>query len=479
MDYREALLLGVSNTIAKSSVWDQASNAALSKAIYNRAVEGPITAEQAVFIAGTLMPTGFTFSFPPLAVTNTSTGPPPNNLAPIPTQGIKSWYWNLTQFTDGSGKDSGVLVVLQQQSIVPGGDGITVWSLYAGAVDPDTKAWVSPETVYMDNSQVTIVQNGATFSSPGAVGSIIASATGFDISLLMVKSGFRFAVSSTSARGPTYEQSGGNVKKMGIFQNGYWSIVDGVITNSASAVSLQLTPTGTPYTYTLGYSWLDYQQFGLLPLPGLDKLFAAATKSGAIETVWLFLVIQSSDVQLDAYVVDPGALSKFKTGQPGKKWNVANVWKTGEPAKYNVPCSVQLVATYPGTNIPSAIKVTVEGYGVYVLTSYSKEVPYLKTASGSGYESPSYVTINGVAAPAARGVIEWVPENVYPTQQDALVGASMNTDILKARNASALAIATITLSSIGIAVVIILAVLGIVYLVNKYPPSKKTTRAGL
>jgi hypothetical protein len=480
MDYREALLLGVSNTIARSTPWDQESNAALSKAMYIRAMQGPISAQQAVYITGMLMPTSFTFSFPPLAVTTTGAGPASNNLAPLPTQGIKSWYWNLTQFTNGDGKDSGVLLVLQQQSIVPNGEGITVWSLYAGAVDPDTKAWVSPETVYMDNDQVTIVPNGAIFSSPDAVGSIIASSTGFDISVTMIKAGFSFQVSSTSARGPTYEQSGGNVKKLGVFQNGYWSIVDGVITKPpAKVVSLQLTSTGKQYTYNGGYSWLDYQQFGLLQLPPLERLFASVTKSSAIETVWLFLVIQTPDIQIDAYLIDPSALSQFSAGKSGKKWNVGNVWQTGKPAKYDVPCNVQLVATYPGTTIPSAIKVTMDGYGVYVLTSYSKGVPYLQTASGSGYESPSYVTINGAAAPAARGVIEWVPKGVYPTQQDALVGAAMSTDILKARDASSLAIATVTLSSIGLAGLLALGIWALVVLISSIPQKSSKGKSPL
>jgi hypothetical protein len=224
-------------------------------------------------------------------------------LMPQPAQGITSWYWVLLQGTPSAlpapaNSDLGLLIVLKQTSMTAAE---SVWSLDIGAAHAGT--WTSQSTVYMTPSAVTVSSSGVAFNSASASGFINVSPTTISINIAMLDSGLIIQATASTARGPTYEQAGGNIKNVGSVQNGYWSIVDGALS------SLVYIPQGGPaMKFQLGTAWLDYQQIGLSPLGGLQTIVLAAL--GGVQNVnrptgpeWLFIVVQAPDIQISAYAL--------------------------------------------------------------------------------------------------------------------------------------------------------------------------------
>lgn len=431
MDYSSALVQALEYAKCKTSGLNKPGLQHAINAVNNLAKTGPITAKNALLIS-TLFPNAVNFASTPLLELEASKagmGPSPLDLAPKINQGMQSWYWNLTNFN----ASSGVLFVIKQTTI-NAATGLSIWSVDAGAVDPATNKWVSPDTVYLDSNLVTVTSNGVKIlPNPQIAGAVSVSPQGFSINI-QYTTGFSFAVTSTSARGPTYEQSGGNVKRIGPLQNGYWSIVDGNITTG----SLQLTKGGKVYTYgaSSGMSWLDYQQFGIKGITYIDQFLATAIKTKPAPMKWMFLVVQTPKFQLDAYILNPGSLSKLNAGKAVKGRKTVNLWQGTAPAQYDLDCIVQVLEVYPGSAdaVPSKVSLQVLAplNMTFILTSITTTVPSLITAGGSGYESPSTVTVSG--SQVGTGVIEWVPGDMYPTQQDVLTETNISREILKSHD---------------------------------------------
>ena len=471
-DCGPALLRAVSTANARASIWDSASKKIMVDTVAARVNAGAVSPLQAV-LATALMPSCFQTSFPPLKVWNGSPGPSWSMLAPQPAQGIMSWYWILLQGVpavpskaDEATGGLGLLIVLKQTSLTPTE---SVWSLDIGAASAGK--WDSPETVYMSPSQVTLLADGVAFNSPGASGSIRVQTAAISVDITMGATGAVIKkATATSRRGPTYEQAGGNIKNAGIVQNGYWSIVDGTLSN------LSYTPAASEpeITFTTGTAWLDYQQIGIAPLKGLQPIMLAAV--GGVRNVrtptgpaWLFVVIQTPTLQLSAYILAGSELDVFKTGEKTSVLSVANVWVPGQPAEYNVPAMFQLLGTYASTNVPSTVQLVLLASGTQSGATFelhstvlpSGAPPFLKSASGSCYESPSLVSRNGILLDDSRAVIEWVEPGLYPTTTDALVGSGLSARILDARKPSASAIATIAIVSALILAAFLALVVGI------------------
>ena len=452
MDYTKPLLLALESAKCKTSGWNTPSIDKAIGAVKERSRRGTINAKNALLIS-TLFPAAFAFASTPLKELKkeeAGQGPEPSNLAPVITQGLSSWYWNLTNFVSltSPSSNSGVLFIIKQTTI-DAASGLSVWSIDAGAVDPDSKKWVSPETVYLDSDMVRVIRNGIKIMpNPQISGHVAVSATGFSISVNFTSSGFNFQVSSTSRRGPTYEQGSGNVKRIGPIQNGYWSIVDGSTTSGV----LSTTSTSKTHNYNAkgsgnpnGMSWLDYQQLGLAGVTHFEQMLASAVKAPASEMKWLFFVIQTADFQLDGYllfnILKKGEVSNLHARRSvfGKK--TINYWKAGNIALYDLNCTIQILDVYPETfavgGVPSAIAVTIQSPGLdnvtYTLTSITSTIPSLITAGGSGYESPSTVTWNDASGTKqyGTGVIEWVPGGMYPTKADVFKESGISRNILK------------------------------------------------
>lgn len=434
MDYSPALVQALEYAKCKTSGLNKPGLQHAINAVNNLAKKGPITAKNALLVS-TLFPNAVNFASTPLLELKASragAGPGPQDLAPKINQGMQSWYWNLTNFN----ASSGVLFVIKQTTI-NAATGLSIWSVDAGAVDPETNKWVSPDTVYLDSNLVQVTSNGVKIlPNPNIAGSVSVTPGGFSINIqfLNKNAGFSFSVTSTSARGPTYEQSGGNVKRIGPLQNGYWSIVDGNITIG----SLQLSTNGKVYTYgtNSGMSWLDYQQFGVKGITYIDQFLATAIKTKPAPMKWMFLVVQTPTYQLDAYILNPGSLSKLNEGKAVKGRKTTNLWQGVAPALYDLDCIVQVLEVYPGSvdAVPSKVSLQVMEplNKTFILTSITTTVPSLITAGGSGYESPSTVTVDGTQV--GTGVIEWVPGDMYPTQQDVLTETNISREILKSHD---------------------------------------------
>ena len=440
MDYSNSLVVALQRAKCTTAGWNKPSINYAIKAVQQLAKKGPITAKSALLVS-TLFPSAFTFASTPLVEikkADAGAGPNASDLAPKIHQGLQSWYWNLTNFVSAAGVQSGVLFVIKQTTI-DAESGLSVWSVDAGAVDPATMKWVSPATVYLDSNTVSVIPNGLLIRPNSQIaGTVAVTATSFAINVSFLASGFSFSVNSSSARGPTYEQGSGNVKRIGPLQNGYWSIVDGVVTTG----TLQIRAADAVHKFDAAVpqmSWLDYQQFGVSGISYMDQLLAAAIKAPAAQTRWMFLVVQTPSYQLDAYILNAGLISKLKAGKAAKSFT-ANVWQKGAAAVYDVACTAQIMDVYPtsaggGVGVPSVVQLSVGAplNLTFVLTTTCPLTqPMLKTAGGSGYDSPSVVTVNGKAV--GTGVIEWVPGSMYPTQKDVLAESGVSADILKATN---------------------------------------------
>jgi hypothetical protein len=473
MDWTTAILDGVSQYAKNASHWFAPSVKVVHNEIQARALKGPINGEQAATIIN-LMPGSFNFSFKELTEVHSGTGP--TNLAPNPTEGVLSWYWNMTQLQDAANpsNNTAILTVLTQKSISPV-PAVSVWTFYVGYIVPNSGGqWYFVDPVYLSDSEVTIVTNGATFAQTNVVqGSFLVTPTSFAISVTY-NSGLAFTINASSARGPTYEQSGGNVSNIGNIQNGYWSIVDGLI-NASNPVSLQTAAGAKAQQYVTGVSWLDYQQAGLKPLSGLENMLLATMYTKPSQNVWLFLTVQTPTIQIDAYVMGKDALNDFSNKKIVTQ-HTANLWVVGQPAQYKVECNIRLSATYPNTNVPSAILLWINNpqsninpqYS-FTLTSYASTLPYLHAAGGDGYESPSRVNVMGVDDPQSYGVIEWLPAPADESARETsnLTKAGLNQSFTDAYKPNPSAQSALAFAIIGILAVITFIVLGIVYLTLK------------
>ena len=462
------LLSAVTGAASRASVWDADAKRIMVDTVSARVRAGPVSPLQAV-LATTLMPNCFQTSFPPLVAAGGS-GPPADMLMPQPAQGITSWYWVLLQGTPSASpapvnSDLGLLIVLKQTSMTAAE---SVWSLDIGAAHAGT--WTSQSTVYMAPSAVTVSSSGVAFNSESASGSINVSPTTISINITMPDGGLIIKATASTARGPTYEQAGGNIKNVGSVQNGYWSIVDGALS------SLLYTQGGSTMNFQLGTAWLDYQQIGLSPLGGLQTIVLAAL--GGVQNVqkptgpeWLFIVVQAPDIQISAYALAGPELNAVKAGK-AVAFPVANVWYTGEPAQYGISVILRVLATYDGTTVPAIVQLYLPEITMsIVLTttlSRSNPPPLLTSAAGSGYESPATITFGENIIHNAHGVIEWVTPGLYPTTEDALAGSGLPQSILNARKPSTSAIATlVSVSALILAAFLALAV-GIPVAIHKH-----------
>jgi hypothetical protein len=491
MDYRPALLDAVATAVAAGSIWNASAIAEAASAVRARAAAGPIYAGDAIAIVNALP--GFWFEAQPqLAVTATATtaatpGPQGNALGPLTAEGKTSWYWCATQFTvprppaaldipkgaTGPGEVTmpiGALIMMQQVTINAARN-ISAWQLFMSATDPLTGGWVTVPTRFFDNSQVQVVPNGVLFASPRAEGVINLAQGGSTFSVEVVDhvTGFQFVVLASSERGPTYQQSTGNIDTIGrVAQTGYWSIVDGVITSPEAAGGLTgsiggltgpaggLTgptssatstsrpaaasppgamlcvragaptflyrpgqATGSAARYYPGWCWLDYQQEGLLPIKGIVKFLGAVTPAPSPVFPWMWVAIQLDGVQYALRFLGASAVQALVAGKTvsGK----ANVWVPNADAQYAVPATATVLASYPGTSIPRVVKVTIDASATspsqtLVLDSYVRTAPQFTPTSG--YESPSEV----IGHPSGRAVVEWNADSGTPEYYAAIAG---------------------------------------------------------
>jgi hypothetical protein len=476
MDWTTAILDGVDQYSRNTSHWFAPSARVVAKEIKTRALKGPINGEQAATIIS-LMPGSFNLGFKPLTQVYSGTGP--TNLAPNPTEGILSWYWNMTQLRDAINptNDTAILTVLTQKSISTS-PATSVWTFYVGYIVPNSGGiWYFVDPLYLSDDEVTIKADGATFNCANVSGSFVVKPASFVIDVNYA-SGLKFNIKASSARGPTYEQSGGNVSNIGNIQNGYWSIVDGLI-DVFNDVTLQTESGVTPLKYTTGVSWLDYQQAGLKPFSGFENMLLATMYTKPSENVWLFVTVQTPTYQIDAYIMGKAALNDFSNGKIVTQ-NTANVWVVGQPAQYKVRCNIRLVDTYHGTNVPSSIYLWINDpnsntgpqYEVQ-LTSYATTLPYLHAAGGDGFESPSTVSILTSVPPLLNdpqsyGVIEWLPAPANPDafQTLNLEKAGLNQSFTDAYKPNPSAQSALAFAIIGILAVITFIIVGIVYLMT-------------
>lgn len=73
-----------------------------------------------------------------------------------------------------------------------------------------------------DQNQVLLTPNGVEFAAGAVIqGYVTVTKTGFAVNVRYTASGLQVSSLGTTRRGPTYEQSGGNVHVMGPAMNGW------------------------------------------------------------------------------------------------------------------------------------------------------------------------------------------------------------------------------------------------------------------
>jgi hypothetical protein len=419
-----ALLRGTSDRKPGANAWfalEAARGAAAFRDLF-------VVDSAAAFMVASTLPAYASQIANPLQVLNTTDPLVPANLIPLQTQqGFTCWYWVKAQIT---GTDGGAAVVLIQQFWT--GSGVTaaqsaatssVWAVYGGMVlgsETGSGSWITLPTVFLDNAAVILNSTGLTINKPGVLtGSVSVSAgqdAKFSVSLTYVAAAASIVLNAgTSARGPTFEQAGGNVAASGPFQSGYWSIVDGRASCNLQAPGNGATVSGTSWV------WLDNQQFGLQRLPGALQAAQALTLRAPVPTNslrWLWLNVQTNATQFNVFVGGSGKILKqFAAGKPVAV-TTGHVWVTGQAgARHDVPATVQLRATYAGAVfVPREVAVTIDG-ATWVLqsTCAPSSVPSMwQTLPNynplAAYESPCDV-FSITKTTLGSGVIEWqVPQ---------------------------------------------------------------------
>ena len=458
MDYGPALVQAVHESAKTAGPWQASAAASTEVAVRARAAAGWINAEDATAIVLT-MPPFFAQGLAPLTNVVTAT-PPLTNLAPVLSEGIKSWYWHL-----GSFANTGV-VVLFTATMVSTSRSIAAWCLSVGAIDGTSGVWVPQPPIYYAPSEVQIINGngraGVVFANARAAGTVIIDATTgktFSVAVVVHDTGFVYESTANSLRGPTFEQSSGSVETVaGIVQTGYWSIVDGVL----ASATLRVSTATAPIAATTGWSWLDYQQLGQTEIPGgLRFLQALGTPSTQVGYQWLWAAIQTPARQLAFRFVTPEAVAVLSSGGCAAQGNV-NIWDVGKPPRYGVPATAVVVARYPGTGVPSRVMLAVSGGDgdgdVYELTSLST-TPASLPGLLPGWESPSTVAVNGVASPASRGTIEWtMPTDRAPV---ALKAGMTGTYLSNTSSPDAAAVATLVVPIVVVVAVILGVAVGL------------------
>lgn len=424
MDYRASIAAAVKNANASTrTLWDCQRADQLGQTLAQRFAQGPVDAEAAAVLMSA-MPTYVTANTPAIPYLPKSTAP--TDFMPQQQVGLESWYYSYSNFKTVSTdiapeRNSGVLVfVWQTQVLAPN---VSAWAVFAGAVDPATQEWVQSPVIYLDADQVRISDDKSTFTASNAAVSITVGVTtgGFSIDLAFTyateKTPFRYQLTTTSARGPTYEQSG-NMTVTGPLQNAYWSIVDGVITKAT------LVLNDRTYESASGMAWLDYEQIGLnkakLPKPFTLMGVLASAMRVPDATPWMFLAGQSTQLQFSA-TFSGSAWNELKAGRSGR--GTANIWvKTNSSVAYALHADAYVTSFYPGTTVASAVYMTVtmlDGAQIkFSLRSVSKTQTLLYGMSTQGWESPSLgqadvdkvFAVDGVPSTFdISGVIEWFP----------------------------------------------------------------------
>jgi hypothetical protein len=424
-----ASFAGVASGAPGANVWAASAACNGATALAHRAAAGPILGPDAVTIADSV-PAYILETSTPLVVVRSSNPNPPQSLVPLQTAtGFSAWYWVSTQFEDAGGAPVGIVLLLMQVLVGPGKAAkcrgcapvgpVSVWMLYGGA--SLNGVWHTFPTTYLDDSQVTATPTGVVVTSPGAVASfsvVVGDGAGgsvgggvpapgfaggsFDVSVVLAD-GTALHLAGSTARGPTYEQAGANVATSGPFQTAYWSIVDGVPSTVAT-----LSLPGKAPVVAVGpnrWLWLDNQQFGLQRVGGAAQFASALMGSSLTAFSWLWTIVQTPDVQLNAFLAAGKPLQRFLAGQSVAAVE-CSMWETGKPARHGLKATITLGATYPGTSIPSAIAIEVEGR-TWVLQSLVANPPNMRSDTSTTFESPSRVQLDGVPVPNGVGVIEW------------------------------------------------------------------------
>jgi hypothetical protein len=184
---------------------------------------------------------------------------------------------------------------------------------------------------------------------------------------------------------------------------------------------LRLTKTGATFLYRPpvsgpqlpglpGWAWLDYQQEGLTAISGMDKFLGALTPTPATSDAWhwMWLAIQQRGVQYAIRFVGSKAIQALTHGRTAE--GQANVWVTGQPAQYAVRATATVLATYPGTTVPSRVRVTIHTAipATLTLTSYVGTLPLFIMAGA--FESPAFVD----GSMDSRATIEWNVDMTTP-----------------------------------------------------------------
>jgi hypothetical protein len=336
----------------------------------------------------------------------------------------------MMQMTSTEGALISVLVVLFQ-TLIHGGTGASAWSLVVGFTDPVSGMWITIPTQYLSNDQVSVPANtsAVAIKSPAVVGIISVQPATIDIQLIYalgsVGGGFTLNAQFTSARGATYEQPGSNMSvEGGIVQNAYWSIVDAQIPPGKPCTfqPFGLLPTSPKYQCPTGWAWLDNEQIGMRPIPGIDRFLAALAPAKPVNMrgqKWLWTEIQSAAFQLDASVVGETGTSQLieHAGTPkGIVRGSANIWITGRSLPiYDTPCTIQVLSLFKGTQVPSSITISIPALSTsstattITLTSRVPNAPQLEASGAVFYEAPCTTTLPAApsGSPAPAGVIEW------------------------------------------------------------------------
>lgn len=415
-DYSSSLLSALESAKANATVFERQNAQKTLDDVASMTKAGAINGKTVSALMGVL-PLFVSANTKPLREYG-GTGPTATaQLVPQVDQGLHSWYWSCTQFF---APNTAVFVVLSQITVDPATN-LSVWFINGTATTPGTGVWVQTPVVFLEPGDVVIdaATGTTTVTNPQVNAVFKVSLTGCTVSATWTATGFSVTFTCTTARGPVYEQARTSDLRIGPVQSGYWSIVDGVVTNSAAN---SFTPGNgmAVTTYSSGVSWLDYQQFGIKGLSKVERYFSALTPSFPHTfTSWMFLTIQDGTTQISCSVLKEGQLRELRQGKTVHT-TTASVW-SGTPntvGQHNLPVSVQVLATVPGGKnlgqVPVSVLVTCQGK-TYKLVSYSTTLPVLiASTSVTICESPCIVNNSSTA----RGVIEWFVQN---TDEDAIV----------------------------------------------------------
>jgi hypothetical protein len=378
MDYRRALMASLNRASEQpAAAWVRHATRITNDAITMRARSGRITAGDMLAIFPAL-PLYYTLSKPALRNVPSALLPPPaHTLTPSPSVGILAVFYCVSQLqSSDDGSVTTVYVVVLQLNVDVG---VSAWGLYVNA-GPGAEFGAA-----LDNTQVTVISGGVSITSPDVTCTMLARPSGHAVMLRVLSTELSLNINASSARGPVIQ----HVNNPSLVATMLWSVVDGVVDNSAT---LQVNAAGAVQTFRTGVSWYEYKQVGCVPMSGFTRVLTSLAPAPRPTPGSLWMTVQTPGVQMR--IVAPWRAGSLPTHCRG------NVWSDGLTLQ-NVHMTLRVLQVYPD-NTPHTIRMQ-WGKRVVLMTSSVTAPVQVQLLARYAFASPATVSISQEGESAVTG----------------------------------------------------------------------------